>query len=159
MFRQDLRINKFQNVERNRAHGATASVTWRTGDWQLEGGGAWVDSRNASTGAPYAVYPRRSANATVSHSLFDGAGRIGVTQRWMDGFDDIPSGDIFAPHRLPMYARTDLSYTHAVSKSLALTAVVRNLFNRDSRLPSPLGSVGGIPDERLNATVRANWRF
>jgi outer membrane receptor protein involved in Fe transport len=118
-----------------------------------------VASRNASTGASYNIYPRRSGYVSVAHSLFDGAGRIGVAQRWMDGYDDIPRGDVFAPSRLPSYARTDLSYSHMVSKSLTLTAVVRNLFNRDSRLPSPLGSVGGIPDERINATVRASWRF
>jgi iron complex outermembrane receptor protein len=159
VFRPDIRINQFQNVERNRAHGATASVTWRTEGWQFEASGAWVTSRNASTGAPYNIYPRRSLNASVARSLFDGAGRIGVAQRWMDGFDDIPSGDVFAPSRLPSYARTDLSYSHTMSKTLTLTAVVRNLLNRDSRLPSPLGSVGGIPDDRINATVRASWRF
>jgi iron complex outermembrane receptor protein len=159
VFRPDIRINQFQNVERNRAHGATASVTWRTEGWQFEASGAWAASRNASTGAPYNIYPRRSVNASVTRSLFDGAGRIGVAQRWMDGFDDIPSGDVFAPSRLPSYARTDLSYSHTISKSLTLTAVVRNLFDRDSRLPSPLGSVAGIPDDRINATVRASWRF
>jgi iron complex outermembrane receptor protein len=159
IFRPDIRINQFQNVERNRAHGATASVTWQTEGWQLEAGGAWVTSRNASTGAPYNIYPRRSVNVSAARGLFDGAGRIGVAQRWMDGFDDIPRGDVFAPSRLPSYARTDLSYSHVISKSLTLSAVVRNLFDRDSRLPSPLGSVGGIPDDRINATVRASWRF
>jgi iron complex outermembrane receptor protein len=159
VFRPDIRINQFQNVERNRAHGATASVTWDHDGWQFEAGGAWVTSRNANTGAPYKIYPRRSANASVARSLFEGAGRISVAQRWMDGFDDIPSGDVFAPSRLPSYVRTDLSYSHMISKSLTLTAVVRNLFDRDSRLPSPLGSVGGIPDDRINATVRASWRF
>ncbi|WP_177307234.1 TonB-dependent receptor plug domain-containing protein [Pseudoduganella namucuonensis] len=159
VFRPDIRINQFQNVERNRAHGVTASVTWRAEGWQFEAGGAWVASRNASTGAPYNIQPRRSANASLARGLFDGAGRAGVALRWMDGFDDIPRGDVFAPGRLPSYARADLSYSHTVSKSLTLTAVVRNLFDRDSRLPSPLGSVGGIPDDRVNAILRANLKF
>jgi len=159
VFRPDLRINQFQNVERNRAHGATASVAWDYDGWQFEAGGAWVTSRNARTGAPYKIYPRRSANASVARSLFDGAGRISVAQRWMDGFTDIPAGDVFAPSRLPSYKRTDLSYSHMISNSLTLTAVMRNVFDHDSRLPSPLGSVGGIPDDGINATVQASWRF
>jgi len=84
---------------------------------------------------------------------------ISLAQRWMNGFNDIPAGDVFAPERLPTYGRMDLSYRHAVSRSLTLTAVVRNLLDRDSRVPSPLGSVGGIPDDRINATVRAAWSF
>ena len=159
VFRPDIRINQFQNAERNKAFGASASATWRHGDWQVEAGGAWVASRNARTGAPYSIYPRRSANATLSRSLFEGTARISIAQRWMNGFDDIPSGDVFAPHRLPSYLRTDLSYSHNISNSLTLTAVVRNLLDRDSRLPSPLGSVGGIPDDRINATLRATWSF
>jgi outer membrane cobalamin receptor len=159
VFRPDIRINQFQNVERNRAHGATASATWRNEGWQFEVGGAWVESRNASTGAPYNISPRRSVNASVARSLFDGAGQLRVAQRWMNGFDDIPRGDLNASSHLPSYVRTDLAYSHVISRSLTMTAVVRNLFDRDSRLPSPLGSVGGIPDERINATVRASWSF
>ncbi|MGW8392728.1 TonB-dependent receptor plug domain-containing protein [Pseudoduganella sp. HUAS MS19] len=159
VFRPEMRINQFQNVERNRAHGATASVTWHHNDWQVEAGGAWVASRNASTGAPYSIYPQRSVNLSVARSLFDGTARISLAQRWMNGFNDIPAGDVFAPERLPTYGRMDLSYRHAVSRSLTLTAVVRNLLDRDSRVPSPLGSVGGIPDDRINATVRAAWSF
>lgn len=159
IFRPDLRINQFQNVERNRGHGLTASATWRSGDWQVETGGSWVKSRNAVTGAPYSIYPLHSFNVSLTRSMFDGAGRVNVTQRWMNGFDDIPRGDIFAPSRLPSYVRTDLAYSHTIAPALTLTAVVRNVFDRDSRLPSPLGSVGGIPDDRLHLTVRLNWRY
>lgn len=159
VFRPDLRINQFQNVQRNQAHGATASVTWRNAGWQCEVNGAWVASRNASTGAPYNLYPRRTINASLARSLFYGAGLVSVMQRWMSGIDDIPSGDVFSNSRLPPYARTDLSYSHMISRSLTLTASVRNVFDRDSRLPSPIGSVGGIPDDRISANVRASWKF
>jgi len=159
IFRPELRINQFQNVQHNEAHGATASVTWRHQRWKLDLNGAWVASRNTSTDAPYSLYPRRTVNATLARSLFQGSGHVSVSQHWMSGFDDIPSGDVFAPSRLPSYARTDLAYSQILSQSLTLTAAVRNLFDRDSRLPSPLGSVGGIPDERISALVRANWKF
>ncbi len=159
VFRPDLKINQFQNVERNRAHGVNASVTWRADGWQVDAGASWVASRNAKTGASYNIYPQRSATISVARTVFDGAGRLSLAQRWMDGFDDIPRGDVFAPTPLPAYARTDLAYSHALSRSLTLSAVVRNLLDRDSHLPSPLGSVGGIPGERINATVRAAWKF
>ncbi|WP_195763933.1 TonB-dependent receptor plug domain-containing protein [Pseudoduganella rivuli] len=159
VFRQDLRINQFQNVESNRAHGASGDFTLREGPWQFGLGGAWVSSRNAVSGAHYNIFPRTSATASLARSVADGAGQISIAQRWMAGFDDIPSGDIFKPTHLPRYARTDVTYSHQYSKQLALTFVVRNLFNRDNRQPSPLGSVGGIPDERINATLRASYRF
>jgi len=159
VFRPDIRINQFQNLERNKSHGVSSSVTWIYENWQVDAGGAWVASRNARTGATYNIYPVRSANASVTRKLFNGNARIGVGLRWMNGFDDIPRGDVFAPSRLPSYMRMDLSYSHTVTKALALTATVRNLMDRDSRLPSPLGSVGGIPDERINASIRATWRF
>jgi len=159
VFRQDLRINQFQNVENNRAHGASGDVTWRQDGWQFGLGVARVDSRNAVSGARYNIFPRNSATASVAHHVAEGAGQISLAQRWMAGFDDIPSGDIFKPTHLPRYARTDLSYVHQYSKPLSLAFVLRNLFNRDNRLPSPLGSVGGIPDERINASVRATLRF
>jgi outer membrane cobalamin receptor len=158
-FRQDLKINQFQNVDRNKAHGATAGVGWRDGDWQFDASGAWVSSEKSSTRTPYNIYPRRSATASLAYGALTGSGRFSVAQRWMDGFDDIPSGDVFAPTSLPSYSRTDLSYSLALSPMMTVTAVVRNLFDRDSHLPSPLGSVGGIPDERRNASVRASWKF
>ncbi len=158
-FRQDLRINQFQNVDRNQAHGATASLTWRSGDWQVDGSGAWVSSKKTTTNTPYNIYPRRSATASVAYGALNGAGRFGLTQRWMDGFDDIPSGDVFAPTSLPSYTRTDVSYTRALSPTMTLTVVVCNALDHDNHLPSPLGSVGGIPDDRRNASVRASWKF
>lgn len=159
VFRQDLRINQFQNVERNDAHGATASVTWRSNVWQFDASGAWVTSKKSSTNTPYNIYPRRSATTSVAYGALTDTGRICLAQRWMDGFDDIPSGDVFAPTSMPSYMRTDLSYSYAMSPAMTLTAVVRNLFDRDSHLPSALGSVGGIPDERRNVSVRASWTF
>jgi iron complex outermembrane receptor protein len=159
VFRQDLRINQFQNVDNNRAHGASGDVTWRGGAWQFGLGAARVDSRNAVSGARYNIFPRTSVTASVARTVAEGAGQISLAQRWMAGFDDIPSGDIFKPTHLPRYARTDLSYVHQYSQQWSVTAVLRNLLNRDNRLPSALGSVGGIPDERINASVRATFRF
>lgn len=159
VFRQDLRINQFQNVERNRAHGVSGDVTLREGLWQFGLGGAWVSSRNAVSGAQYNIFPRTSVTASAARSVADGAGQLGIAQRWMAGFDDIPAGDVFKPKPLPHYARTDVSYVHQYSRQLSMAFALRNLFNRDSRLPSALGSVGGIPDERINATLRATYRF
>jgi outer membrane receptor protein involved in Fe transport len=159
VFRQDLKINQFQNVESNRAHGISGEVMLRDGAWQAGLGGAWVSSRNAVSGARYNIFPRTSLTASVARTVADGTGQFTLIQRWMAGFDDIPGGDVFKPTPLPRYARTDLAYAQQFSKQLSATFVLRNVFNRDNRLPSGLGSVGGIPDERINAALRATYRF
>lgn len=159
VYRPEIGMNQYQNVDSNRAHGASGSVTLQRGRWQFELGGAWVTSRNTGSGARYAIFPRNTLTASVARTLLEGAGRIELAQRWMNGFDDIPRGDIFAPSALPRYARTDLSYTQMVSPRVTWTAAMRNLFNRDNRLPSPLGSVGGIPEEHRSLAVRAALKY
>jgi iron complex outermembrane receptor protein len=159
VFRPELGINQYQNVERNRAHGASGSLTLQQGPWQLALGGAWITSRNAGSGARYSTFPRTMLNAVLARSVLEGAGRIELAQRWMADFDDIPRGDVFTPVALPHYSRTDLSYTHALSPRLALAVVARNLLDRDNRLPSALGSVGGIPEERRSLALRASWHY
>jgi iron complex outermembrane receptor protein len=101
VFRPELGINQYQNVERNRAHGASGSLTLQQGPWQLALGGAWITSRNAGSGARYSTFPRTMLNAVLARSVLEGAGRIELAQRWMADFDDIPRGDVFTPVALP----------------------------------------------------------
>lgn len=159
VFRPDIRINQYQNVDSNRAHGASGSMTLQHGSWQFGLGGAWVASRNAVSGARYNIYPRTTLTASLGRSLFENSARVELAQRWMTGFDDIPRGDIFASSALPHYARTDLSYSQMLSAQVSLTAVVRNVFDRDNRLPSPLGSVGGIPEEHRSLALRLDMTY
>lgn len=154
VFRPEIRMNQYQNIDKNRAHGASGSMTLQSGTWQLALGGAWVDSRNAVSGVRYNIFPRTMVNASLSRTLLENSARVELSQRWMAGFDDIPRGDIFAPGRLPRYARTDLSYSQLLAPRVTLSAVARNLFDRDNRLPSALGSVGGIPEEHRSLALR-----
>lgn len=154
VFRPEIRMNQYQNIDSNRAHGASGSLTWQQGPWQLELGGSWVNSRNAVSGARYNIFPRTMLNTSLARTFLDNSARVELSQRWMAGFDDIPRGDIFAPSPLPHYSRTDLSCSQLLAPRMTLTAVVRNLFDRNNRLPSALGSVGGIPEERRSLVLR-----
>lgn len=154
VYRPEISMNQYQNIDKNRAHGASGSMTMQHGPWRFELGGAWVASRNAVSGARYNIFPRTMLNAALARTFLDDAARVELAQRWMAGFDDIPRGDIFEPRPLPHYARTDLSYSQLLAPRVTLTAVVRNLFDRNNRLPSALGSVGGIPEEHRSLALR-----
>lgn len=154
-----VRLSQYQNVGRNDAKGLSASWQYRAGGWLFDASGAIVTSRNSLTDVRYNIFPRLMANAGISHALDDPTMQLSLSQRWMSEVDDIPSTEGFKVTPLPRYARTDVSLKKEWSAHTTATLQVRNLFNRDNRLPSPPASLGGIPDERLSVSLAVNHRF
>jgi outer membrane cobalamin receptor len=152
-------LTQYQNVGRNDAKGISASWQLRAGGWLLDTSGAIVSSRNSVTGARYNIFPRLMANASISHALGDPSLQMSLSQRWMSELDDIASTEGFKVRPLPRYARTDISVNMEWSAQTSASLQVRNLFNRDNRLPSPPASIGGIPDERLSVSLAVMHRY
>lgn len=152
-------LSQYQNVERNDAHGITTAVQARLHGWLLELSGSSVQSRNTRTGLRYNIFPRHMLSAGVGHSLHDPSWQLHLHQRWLSTIDDIPTAAGFTPTKLPRYARTDLAVKKDMSHQLSISVQARNLFDRDNRLPSPPGAIGGIPDERFSINCALSYSF
>lgn len=152
-------LTQYRNVGRNDAYGATASLQARWQGWGLDASASYVRSRNAVTGMDYNIFPATMVNVGISHALFDPACLLTLNQRWQSRVDDIPVGDGLPPHALPRYLRTDVGVERHYSPRLTAYLQLRNLFNRDNRLPSAPSSVGGIPDEHFSLNLRLDYRY
>lgn len=116
-------------------------------------------SRNAVTGVDYTVFPVSMVSLGLGHALFDSPWQLYLAQRWHAKTTDIPSTEGFSTQTLPRYARTDLSLSRAYTPQLDAMLQLRNLFNRDNRMPSAPASVGGIPDEHFSLNLRLRYRY
>jgi outer membrane cobalamin receptor len=153
------KLTQYQNVGRNDAKGISASLQYRAGSWLFDASGAVVASRNSITGVHYNIFPRLMADIGIKYVLADPTMQLGLNQRYMSSVDDVPSTEGFNVTPLPRFLRTDLSFSKEWSARDSATLQVRNLFNRDNRLPSPPASLGGIPDERLSVSLALSHRF
>lgn len=150
---------QFQNVERNDAHGVTTAVQARLSGWQIDLSGSSVQSRNTRTGVRYNIFPRYMLNAGIGHELFDPSWQLQLNQRWLSKVDDVPLTGGFPPHTLPRYARTDVALRKEVSRQVNASLQLRNLFDRNNRMPSAPAAIGGIPDERFSANIAVDYEF
>lgn len=152
-------LTQYRNVGRNDAYGVTASMQGQWQGWGLDASASYVRSRNAVTGMDYNIFPATMINVGISHALSDPACVLTLTQRWQSRTDDIPAGDGLPTQTLPRYLRTDVGIERRYTPRLTAYLQLRNLFNRDNRLPSPPSSVGGIPDEHLSLNLRLDYRY
>jgi outer membrane cobalamin receptor len=152
-------LTQYRNVGSNDAYGATTSLRAQWQGWEVDASASYVRSRNAVTGADYNIFPSTMVNVSLSHTLADPACLLTLSQRWQSRTDDMPSTEGLPVHTLPRYLRTDVGVERRYSPRLTANLQLRNLFNRDNRLPSPPASVGGIPDEHLSLNLRLDYRY
>ncbi|MBJ7310813.1 TonB-dependent receptor [Rugamonas sp. CCM 8940] len=153
------KLSQYLNVERNDAYGASASLHWQGGGWLLDAAGSYVRSRNSRSGATYNLFPTTMFSVAVGRAVFDPSCQLYVSQRWQAATDDVPTTEGFPAQRLRPYARTDVTLSKLLSPQLSASLQLRNLFDRDNRLPSPPASLGGIPDERFGVNLSLQYRF
>lgn len=153
------KLSQYLNVERNDAYGASASLRWQGGVWLVDAAGSYVRSRNSRSGAAYNLFPATMFSIAVGRPVFDPSCRIYLSQRWQSATDDVPASEGFPAQRLRPYARTDVTLSKQFSPQLSAMLQLRNLFDRDNRLPSPPASLGGIPDERFGVNLSMQYRF
>jgi iron complex outermembrane receptor protein len=150
----------FGNLERNTAHGVSISTEWEYLPWTVRFNGAYTESENTSTNKIFGLFPSTTMNFGIGYDFYQLATQIFVNHIHYSHFDDVLAVEAgFAAKELPSYSRTDVTATHRASKELETFAVVRNLFDRDNRLPSAMGSRGGIPDERASLSVGFRYSF
>lgn len=151
---------QYANVDRSNATGITLDAERSFASWLLGGTLSWVQSENQTTHADYGMYPRYMMDLRMGYEFHRYAADVMLNQRYYSRVDDVLPVEAGIPaQRLPAYWRTDLTLTQHLQRDLDLTAAARNLFDRQNNLPSPLGSRGGIPDERFNLTVGIRYSY
>ena len=147
------RLVQFVNADRNKSHGASASLRYRTGRLLLELDGSWARGRNDITGREFRTFPRAKFDAGIGWTLDDPRWQVFLSQRWQSKVDDVSSGAVFAPRGLPHYARTDVSLSKRLSPQSEVAFQVRNLADLSNIATSPSGSRGGVPDSGITGAI------
>lgn len=149
----------YQNQENNRSRGMTAWHRARWQRWDLEAGGAWVESRNDTLDVDYAAFPRYQLNLGIGYRAASLRTDVFLHQRLMLDQDVAVQGQGNDSHqRLPRYWRTDLTALWHVQPSLDAELAVLNLFDRGNRFPA-ITTVGGVDDVPFSLSAGLRYRF
>ncbi len=63
------------------------------------------------------------------------------------------------PDDIDDYFRTDLHVEKTITDKFNIWLNIRNVLDRNNYIPAIWGSEGGIPDERLNASLGGRYTF
>jgi iron complex outermembrane receptor protein len=99
-------------------------------------------------------------NAGLGYEFIASALHVSLDQKIFWNTDDVPTTSAtFVSESLPSYRRTDMNIVKTLNRQLQGTLQIRNLFDRNNRLPSPTGSRGGLPDDPRSVNIGLQYQF
>ena len=141
---------RFQNFEKNSSSGLEMSYRKKVGlDWVIDLSVSRISGVNESTDQEYGAYPRYSFNIQTRRESIKSPWTYWFGARILKNWkDSTGSTSPFAVvDELPSYIRFDLGLNYQVSHRVQSYFWVRNLFDRDLKVPSLLDSEIGVPEQ------------
>ena len=135
------------------------------GAWASQGDLSYAISRDedssetANADTFYVTYPKLIANLSIGRSI-NTKWRIFVTNRvhaWAKA-TKLPEDNIYQDD-LPTYWRTDLTLQRTIKQQGYGKLIIRNLLNRDNRVPSIWDAHDGIEDEEFSLGLELGYAF
>ena len=148
------------NTGENKSRGIEFGYEHRWDAFDLSLDASWVQSRNVTGDFSYGAFPRWIVNAGIGWRSPSRKVSVRVTNRIHLDADAHPVNPLLpSPEELSDYFRTDVHVAWRLGERAWLRFDVRNLFDRDNHFPSVWAHEGGVPDERINASVGFRWSW
>jgi len=145
---------KYINQAKNSAKGLEASIEWEGSAWSMDANTSYVKSKNDINNEEYAAFPRYIVNVGLGYELNDQKTHVYFKNRLHYDVAEYPvSNSRPNSSDLAHYWRSDLNIDHAYNTRANVYLNIRNLFDRDNRLPSVWQSVGGEPGEGFSVML------
>ena len=144
-------LSQYQNRGDNRAYGVELSHTQHWQHWHLQGSASWVRSENVQTQKEYSAFPQYSINLGVGRSLAENW-HIWLNQRLLFNRTTTDALGVEPIVKAGNYYRTDF-HIEKKMPNWRCWLDIRNALNQNNITPSLYNAEGGIPDEKINATI------
>ncbi|CBL45750.1 TonB-dependent receptor [gamma proteobacterium HdN1] len=152
---------KNQNIGNSRASGVAAQLRWQVAPWRVELDASWTQSRNQTDHLEYGAFPTWILNTRLGYEAAHLRTGFYLDHRLLLGRDDVLAAstnpDVEAK-KLPPYHRFDLIAIWQAFEDTEVQAALRNLFNRDNRVPS-MYTPGGFPEEARSLVLSVRHGF
>ena len=156
----DAADNQYVNTGKNESYGLEASTLHAFTDWQLQGSGSYVRSKNERSELEYGAFPSWMFSLQLDYAVPGTRVELSMHERVMLRYRQADTlGSDLAPKSKDYY-RTDIGARYNLSKDSnkqkVLFATIQNLFGRDNTVPSLYNSEGGLSDlsRRINVGIR-----
>lgn len=147
--------NMWENSGRNESSGLEFSIKRIINrEWELELSGSRIQSRNLVSQQEYEAFPEEILNLLANYQPRDSRWSLYTAIRYMSQWKD---GTAQTSQPLRSYLRTDLSLGFEVSRDQKIYLWIRNLFDRDLKIPSVWNSEEGIPEP--GRAIGIGWKY
>lgn len=153
---------RYVNSGESHAQGAEYSFAYQGNPWTVETSGSYVRSENVDLNENYVAFPAWMLNGGVGYDFAHLDVEVFLNAQVLLQMDEGQITESYPnPQALKKYLRGDLNVKKQLSKHLVLTLDIRNLANRDNRLPSIQSnpSPGGIPEEERSAKLGITYQI
>lgn len=156
---------RYENSGDSSAMGWELGYDLNLGPWDSQGDLSYAISKDednseaASSDEFYVTYPKLIANLSIGRSI-NTKWRIFVTNRvhaWAKA-TKLPEDHIYQDN-LATYWRTDLTLKRTIKQQGYGQLIIRNLLNRDNRLPSIWDAHNGLKDEEFSLGLELGYAF
>ncbi len=162
--------SKFVNEGENQSYGAEFNFIYSLNPFAVELGFSYINSSalnivdpNDSTNTidqTYVAFPEYFINIGLYYSIERFAVDFYLNNRlYINMKETPPSGSYPAPNDLSTYWRTDLNVKKAIAERAEVILDIRNLLNRENRVPSFFGAKDGIEEPGISVLLRICYEF
>lgn len=162
-------IMKYLNKGENDAIGGEANLFYSPKPFAMELGFSYVKSRALDIAAPeapektvdrgYNAFPEYSVNAGLYYILEAYNINLYLNNIIYLNMREAPDAVRPLPDSLPPYYRMDLNISSVPSDNLELYLNIRNILNRENRMPSMLGAGDGYVEPGISVMLRVGYKL
>ncbi len=160
---------QYVNKGKNDSIGGEANLFYTLDPFAVDLGFSYVKSREMNVEDPedpgktenryYTAFPEYSINTGLYYTLKAIDTNFNLNNRIYLNMTEAPESAKADPDKLPAYYRLDLNVSKVIAESLELYLNVRNLLNRENRLPSMVGSEDGYVEPGIGVMLRASYKI
>lgn len=154
--------SRFINSGKSQARGSEFSFAYQGDPLTIETSGSYVVSENTTMNEKYGAFPVWTFNGGVGYDFAHLDVEVFLNAQVLLQMDEGQITDEYQnPRALKKYLRGDLNIKKPLSKHFVVTLDIRNLANRDNRLPSiqTNPSPGGIPEEERSVKLGISYQI
>lgn len=150
----------YENSSEQEARGVEARINYINRQWSIKANFAYIESYNNTLDIPHTSYPKWITN-------------IDIAYQWAKSTNIALSNQLFGGHYLGdettangqelekgnTYIRSDIRVSQDLNKQLQAWLSVKNIFDKNNRLPSVINIQDGVEDINRTLVIGASYRF
>jgi iron complex outermembrane receptor protein len=150
----------FENIDKSSSHGVEFEYNAHWDLWTINGSAAYIRSQNDIINATYDAYPRYSLSLDVGYYSPESQTTYTVQNTTYFQFSETPATETTpVPDKLATFWQIDIGFKKAVTPQLTGYGKIKNIFDRDNKLPSLWLAEGGYQAQEIALVLGFEYDF